>query len=108
MEQLDARQDKPKITMHSQLDVLKFIDQRARALKTTSSIQPDELDKDHRNMGWVTKYDIKSTFATNTQLSKEVVYRDPLVNNLKSSYPDLNCVISNDKYATDTLFSSEL
>ena len=53
------------------------------------------------------KYVIKSTFAATTKLAKEVVYRDPLMNNIKSRDTYLNCVFLNDSYDTDIMFESE-
>ena len=58
-------------------------------------------------MGWFTNNFIKCNFSATEKIDKEVVYRFPLRHNLKSRYPYINCVILNDKYATDTMFAFE-
>ena len=69
--------------------MLKFIDNNYRALKSTISIAPEDLDKDHRTMGWFTKDIMKLTFTATKKIAKEVIYRCLLRYDLKSRQPYL-------------------
>ena len=84
--------------------MLKFIDNNYRALKSTISIAPEDLDKDRPNMGLFSKDFIKFNFYATTTLDKEVVYREPSRHNLNSRYAYLNFVLLDDKYDMYNMF----
>ena len=99
--------DKPTLSIQSQLDVLRFIDHRARANMHTTKIKSADLEKAQRTMGWFPEDIIKCTLNDTTQLAKDVIYRDPLRHHMKSRYPYLNCTRIKERYATDTMFASK-
>ena len=84
--------------------MLNFIDQHIITLNSTSSIAPEDLDKDRPNMGLFSKDFIKFNFYATTKLDKEVVYREPSRHNLNSRYAYLNFVLLDDKYDMYNMF----